>query len=456
MFFHQVLVAKNNNATPEESPSVWQRFNFQRKLIGATFGLSVSIFKLTEDVKSVIKYTETSDYYFISLMCLIVPPLFYSLYLMGQNWMKNEVIEKNELVTRAVNGAFLYPWQIKSRIEVMHFTVQRVCQFRPPNRLEKQDLKIMEWNAQVLEFFQKMYSGIFQTLLQVYLIVLSFMTLSGASGDESAKYTLSQLLASLLSVRSMLVAVRRKDDGWMTRCFSSVGWLSLILSRVLVISLAATIMHGKIVLLALVHILAFSIWIYLIAIKSHLKNTISESAENMDQWATTRKRVTTGLMVILFFGIPSLFIWPMMFQLREKSRSIKFLLVIVIENALLLTIWFLCKGYKTFSSIETWETLIVVIIFFTTFFGTLFLLLYVLSKPEFTDLVVLADIRESRAKQSPNLDGANSHSLETLQYGIYYEFCDLVFNLPSTDQMASGLKEIRTLADPAVSDSLSE
>ena len=423
-------------------PSLLKRISFQKLVLMAVMRLAVYVFKVVEDAKSVKGYRESSDLSFmlISAACLAVPPLFYSVYLMGQHLTKEDEVDVRELGTKAVNGLLLMPWQIKRHLDVLHYAAQRVCVWRSPTKQETQELQTMKRNAEILEFFEDLYAGFLQIMLQVYLL------LRVAEPDSKTPYFVTELVASCLSVSSMLVAVRRRDDGPLTGFLSLVGWSSLITSRVLAISLAATVLHRWIALLALLHVLAISIWVYNIAIQSFMAATPSVSEETT-KWADTRKRSSTAIMVFLFFGIPSLVIWPIMFQLKEGRRPLIFMIVVTLENLLLLSVWFIHLSGSSFG-LNTRETILVCATVCSTLAGVFFLSVYVFCKPKFTDQVVLFEIRESRAQEAPTLiklNGPNSRSSNATQYGIYYEFCDLVFKLPSTHKIASDLEEIRGL-----------
>lgn len=307
----------SRGAASRSLPCIVKSISFQKLLLLAVTRLSIYVFKLVEDAKSVKEYKEKDEdisFMLLSAACLIIPSLFYSVYLMGQNLTKDDIIDKRELGTKAVNGLLLIPWQIKRHLDVLHFAAQRVCMWRPPDKQEDQDLQTMKRNAEVLEFFEDLYAGFIQILLQVYLFYLGSF-LYGEPPALKDKYLATQLIASCLSATSLLVAVRRRDDGPLTGFLSFFGWTSMIISRVLVMSLAATVLHGWIATLALVHVLAISIWIYRIAVDSYIADTVSVDEETI-QWANTRKRVSTAIMVFLFFGIPSLIIWPIMFQVR--------------------------------------------------------------------------------------------------------------------------------------------
>lgn len=258
---------------------------------------------------------------------------------------------------------------------------------------------------------------------------------------------MGELVGSVLSVISMMIAVRRRDDGKLTHFLSFFGWLSLISSRVLVFALAATVIHSWLVVLCLIHILAFSLWIYNIAIESY---GVSSSSPDLasTQWASRRKRSSIAVMVFFFFGVPSLLIWPIMFQLKEGKRPLIFLLVTTIENLCLLGVWLIWLMMNDGSNLNNELVVFTITIVTATLVGDLLLSMYVFCKPKYTDQVVLYEIREARNMDAPTLvklDSPHFRSSNANQYGIFYEFCDLVFKLPSTHKIATGLAQIRAM-----------
>ena len=59
--------------------------------------------------------------------------------------------------------------QCSPDLDVLHYTAQRVCQRRSPDPKEQDDMKSMERNAEILEFFEDFYAGFLQILLQLYI-----------------------------------------------------------------------------------------------------------------------------------------------------------------------------------------------------------------------------------------------------------------------------------------------
>lgn len=248
----------------------------------------------------------------------------------------------------------------------------------------------------------------------------------------------------------MMGAVRRKDDGPLTKTLSILGWSSLLISRILVFTFAAAHLKSWIFIFCLVHVLAITVWVYKIAIESHQQ--LSTDGTSNDVSSDTRKRSSLALLVFLFFGIPSLVFWPIMFQLKQKRRPLIFLLIMAIENLFLLGLWFIIE-LSTVGQLTNIKAYIVAAIVCLTVSGCLFLSGYIFCKPKFTDEVVLHDIRQSRAEEEAekfiSLNGISSKTWNATKYGIYYEFCDLVFNLPASKRVEKGLQEVRQLQRPS-------
>lgn len=244
-----------------------------------------------------------------------------------------------------------------------------------------------------------------------------------------------------------MIAVRRRDDGKLTHFLSFFGWLSFISSRVLVFALVTTVIHSWMVVLCLIHVLVFSIWIYNIALESYGISSSSSNVTNA-QWSSRRKRLSIAVLVFLFFGVPSLLIWPIMFQLKEGKRPLIFLLVSTIENLLLLGVWLIWLMSNEGTHLNDSLVLFIIGIVAATLSGDFLLMMYVFCKPKYTDQVVLYEIQQSRTMDAPTLvrlDGTNNRASNALQYGIFYEFCDIVFKLPSTHKIASGLEQVRQM-----------
>lgn len=136
-----------------------------------------------------------------------------------------------------------------------------------------------------------------------------------------------------------------------------------------------------------------------------------------------------------------------MFQLKEGRRPLIYLLIIVLENLLLLALWF---GFqiKVEPSLTDQQTLLIAVVVAATLGGVFFISLYVFCKPKYTDQVVSYEIRQARNELYPSLHKlsdtmtrpSNAH-----EYGVYFDFCEIVFKLPSTAELGKKLKHIRSI-----------
>lgn len=136
-----------------------------------------------------------------------------------------------------------------------------------------------------------------------------------------------------------------------------------------------------------------------------------------------------------------------MFQLKENNRVLKWLIIISLENMALLAAFFY---FQTQASVNLQTFLIRILygIAVATFCGVVLILFYVFCKPKYTDQVVVYEIRENReSSQAAPTFSKISESMKTagnsIQYGIYYDFFEIVFKLPSTHKIRNDLQEIR-------------
>ncbi|RWS10159.1 hypothetical protein B4U79_12785 [Dinothrombium tinctorium] len=429
----------------EKTTGVFHRIVFQKLLLFSTVRLIIYLNKLYQDVNAVGEYS-SKDYYkycIISVLALTSPIIIYTFYLIGAHLAKDDIIDKVDVSTRTVNGLLLIPWQIKRHLDMLYFTAQRACQWRKPAKEEREEIKSLERNAEILEFFEDFYSGFLQLLLQIYILLGSDVLISGQK--SSLRPLIGQLVGSALAIFSMMIASRRRDDGPLTGFLSFVGWFCVFTSRVIVFSLVATYIRHWLFVLCLIHVLAFSIWIYTIAIESYKISSSSTTA--IAPWESKRKRASIAILVFLFFGLPSLVFWPIMFQLKECKRPLIFLMVITIENVLLLGIWAVCHVTVVGAQLSDLQIITVSLIVISTLGGAFFLLVYVFCKPKYTDQVVLYEIRESKNRPAPDFIKLNARTNNASNYGIYYEFCDIVFKLPSTHKISERLEQIRRMQD---------
>lgn len=228
-----------------------------------------------------------------------------------------------------------------------------------------------------------------------------------------------EIIASGLTLISMLVAVRRRDDGILTGTLSIVGWLCITVSRAVSIALATTVIHSWTILFCVIHGTVISLWVTRIAIGTYHTN---------DHPSTTvfsfKRKVAMFFLVFAVFGLPSLTFWPIMFELRKHKRPLIFLLVLLLENVLLVGIW--VWGKKEVG----WNRHDHVLVFVAAGFfvlGAFFVLFYICCKPKYTDHVVYHDMKAQNADS----------------FGMYFEFCDVAFKLTRKQELETKLKEVR-------------
>lgn len=391
---------------------------------------------------------QTISFAIVSVLSLALPSLIYAIYLLYHrilNYTPPSVLGVEaapetapvSVLNQFFQGLLLIPWQIKRHLDNLYFTCQRLCPLQTVKEGDEKILFSLERNAELLEFFENFYAGFLQILLQLYILSLQFSLNDAKDGDLFRKcfvivnlsiidfYSLhlvwGEVIGSGLSVFSMLIAVRRRDDGPMTWFFSFFGWSSLFVSRSVVFALAVSVFGWYFVALASAHVLFFTWWVYGIARESYgqVLTGIGETSAP----TTNQSRATPSLVLtFFFFGLPSLVLWPFMFQLKEKGRHMKFLMTVAVENGLLLLAWYGLHKWRNHE--PNLASLLLVVI--TTVVSVLFLSLYGLCKPPKTELVVLYD------------DSTSSNS-----FGIYYEFFKIVFNPKVSQRFAQQLEELR-------------
>ena len=134
-------------------------------------------------------------------------------------------------------------------------------------------------------------------------------------------------------------------------------------------------------------------------------------------------------------------------QSTEANRPLKYLIIISLENMALLGIFFYLQT-QTSVNLPAFLIRILYAIPIATFCGVFLILFYVFCKPKYTDQVVIYEIRENRqanqvAPTFNKLTDSVKVANNSIQYGIYYDFCDIVFKLPSTHKIRNDLEEIR-------------
>lgn len=376
-----------------------------------------------------------------------------------------------------LHGVLFIFWQIKRQVDVIGYLVERSCLWRKPSNDEIREIELLRTGSDGLEWFQDFYAAFLAILIQVYTLGIHWKgdsqysgrqlvpsgldsVLASHSTDELAVSNaakavsevltnreivgsmsgghdlliLSELLVSSAVIASLLIAVRRKDDGPLTLGLSMLGWGAIFASRIIIIALA--FVHvGWVIMASLVmlHTLGVTIWIYKIAVDSHNQRPSenetliwereSESEmkrEGNGHWWTIKGWSTMEHLILLIqiytlFALPSLFYWPIMFNLRFHCRPLKYLVVILTENFLLIpAVWFSISAAATLGQ---WYLLGAVGAF--SIVGFIFVFLYVSCKPTLTDYFARADHIFNAAEQS----------------GIYFEFCSRVFKMPNLEDI---------------------
>ena len=132
----------------------------------------------------------------------------------------------------------------------------------------------------------------------------------------------------------------------------------------------------------------------------------------------------------------------------SARRPLIYLLIVTLENLLLLGLWFLFQ-MQIDSVLSDQQALLIAAVVGSTLGGVFFISLYVFCKPKYTDQVVLYEIRQTRDQDVPSL-----HKLSTTpglrtssshQYGLYYDFCEIVFKLPSSHKFGDSLQKVREM-----------
>lgn len=397
-----------------------------------------------------------------------------------------------------LHGILFVFWQLKRQVDVMGYLVERSCLWRKPKEQEKEELGRLRTGSDGLEWFQDFYAAFLAILAQVYTLGAHL-----SSGDKTPLHTsslhststglgsivsaeppdgsisqtakalsnainqqllagntiagkdvliMSQLVVSSAVVFSLLVAVRRRDDGPLTLALSMIGWGSIFASRIIIIALAFVHIGWKIMLpLIALHVLGITSWIYKIAIDSH--NGKSDESEE-SKWTTEVSNVGWGVeleaaaaevtsdnskkesqnsnnvtsrwsalehaillsQILTLFALPSVFYWPIMFNLKLHYRPFKYLVLILSENFVLVAaVWFTVSSTAT---IGQWYLLGAVGGF--SIMGFIFVSLYVCCKPSLTEYFARADELFNEAEKS----------------GIYFEFCSRVFKMPDLGKHA--------------------
>uniref|UniRef100_A0A6G1SK38 XK-related protein n=1 Tax=Aceria tosichella TaxID=561515 RepID=A0A6G1SK38_9ACAR len=435
-----------------------------------------------------------------------------------------------------LHGVLFIFWQLKRQVDVMGYLVDRACLWRKPAEREKEELNRMNCHRDGLEWFQDFYAAFLAILAQVYTLGLHWSSSKGggepssemkhlsatqlnaatsglgsgtsegpsSGADSSASRVvssilstqafalagkdvllMSELIVSSAVVFSLLICVRRRDDGPLTLGLSMLGWGSLFAARIIIIALAFVHIGWLIMLpLVVLHIVAISGWIYSIALDSHnnlasemddeaiwdeeaaieqqqqrerqdaielneaapseVTTTMDQSARqlsptpmaNNEQQQLEQQTVTTQrtrsitsnwsvlehlvllAQILTLFAIPSLFYWPIMFNLKLHLRPFKYLVLVLTQNFLLIpAIWFTISAQ---ASATPGQLYLLGAVGAFSIVGFIFVSLYVACKPSLTEYFARADELFNEAEKS----------------GIYYEFCSRVFRMPDLSKGA--------------------
>lgn len=391
-----------------------------------------------------------------------------------------------------LHGVLYIFWQLKRQVDVLSYLVDRACLWRKPSEHEKEELSRLQIGSDGLEWFQDFYAAFLAILTQVYILGISWSFNNGTkdglgmsttsfrsantdltsaqsgtvetgikfvedivAGKENSASSqrdvliFSEFIVSLFVVSSLLIAVRRRDDGPLTLLLSTLGWGLIFASRIIIIALAFVHIGVKIMIACiLIHIIGIAIWVYKIALDSHngkkgeseewrwtiedgkidepitentnsveMEPTSDSSEPNIErkdlaptkQWSVVEHLVLLT-QIFTLFAVPSLFYWPIMFNLKLHYRPFKYLVLILSENFLLIpAIWY---SLPQTSTVWPWYLMIAVGSF--SIGGFLFIAIYIACKPSMTEYFARADQLFNEAERA----------------GIYFEFCSRVFRMP--------------------------
>ncbi|XP_055943460.1 uncharacterized protein LOC129973102 isoform X2 [Argiope bruennichi] len=393
--------------------SLFGRYSFPFLLASSVVKLSIYLNKLYQDSAAVGKYFSDRDinYCIVSAFCLFLPAVLYIIYIVGAYIKDQEEAESKEVGTKVVHGLLLVPWQIKGRVEVLQFSAQRVCQKRPLTPDELEEKSLLERQAQALEFFEEFYAGLIQILLQLYIIITSL------DGNTEYKALTGEIIASGLTLMSMMTAVKRRDDGILTGFLSITGWMSIMISRSVSIALATTVIQSWMVIVCLLHAVFISFWITFIAVRTYYE-------ESPTIRFTKKRKLALFFVIFAVFGLPSLTYWPIMFELKKNKRPLIFLFILLVENILFIGLW---GVYKEQTAFAKHDHVLVFLAGGLFIIGALFILFYICCKPKYTDQVVYHDMKVCNADS----------------FGMYFDFCDVAFKLTRKQEIETRLKEVR-------------
>ena len=408
-----------------------------------------------------------------------------------------------------LHGVLFVFWQLKRQVDVLGFLVERACLWRKPSEGEKYQVGRLRTGSDGLEWFQDFYAAFLAILAQVYTLAahwldegdavltrlrpssinaatgaldsgassgggtgsdLTSRILSNALGQQVLSngasagkdlFILSEIIVSSAVVVSLLIAVRRRDDGVLTLLLSMLGWGAIFSSRIIIISMAFVHLGWKLTLaLVVLHVLGITGWIYKIALDSHndkpsereleakwdnnieigptqsvsasevelneTNNPVSSDSNSQpkagpdDQAGTATgcwsimEHIVLLAQILNLFAIPSLFYWPIMFNLKFHLRPYKYLVLILTQNFLLIpAIWLSMTQQSTAGQLYLLGA-----VGAFSIVGFIFVSLYICCKPSLTEYFARADVLFNEAENC----------------GIYYEFCSRIFKMPDLNK----------------------
>ncbi|XP_015784480.1 uncharacterized protein LOC107362013 [Tetranychus urticae] len=408
------------------------KYRYQILFVLSLFKFGVWLHKLYEDVGQAIEYSNDADtaYFIISVLMLILPTLMCLIYMILTKLIDIRCQpSQKDIIVALINGLLLVPWQVKQCLDTLHYSAQRICD-RVWSVYDAKVVFSMGVDCDLLEFFEDMFSGFLGICLQLYIILVNW----GWTGEEmqDTKLVTGELIGSILSLLSMLEAIRRRDDRFLSSLYVRLGWISMFMSRALAICLATTIIKSWIIVIIFAHAIAINSWVFYIARQSYI-DVILNDLEAILDWkiAFGRGRLLLWLLSFVIYGLPSIIYWPLMFQMKDAGRTQLFLVIILIENVCFGAIWTVgvCSYQITTISFNhlVYVNLTLLIM---TLFSIFWLLRYLHHKPYNVDKKVLMKIL--------NEEGETQEEV-ALDYGVSYIFYSKVFALPTFNQLLTSI-----------------
>lgn len=386
-----------------------------------------------------------------------------------------------------LHGMLFIFWLLKRQVDVLGYLVERSCLWRKPKETERAELERLRTGSDGLEWFQDFYAPFLAILAQVYTLgrfwtnepneairssnangalgilakldapdlaisssakVLSeTLRLQATSLDGKDLVIMSELFISSAVIVSLLIAVRRKDDGPLTLALSMLGWGSIFAARIIIVALSFVHIGWRIMVpLLACHVLGITGWIYKISLASFndeesergdelrweqqpetpapaVELSSRDAPDSVEVNATTSQwsvleHLTLLSQITILFAVPALFYWPIMFNLKAHLRPFKYLVLILSENFLLMAAtWYNISSAQQ-ATPGQWYLLGAVGGF--SILGFICVSLYIACKPSLTEYFARADELFNAADRA----------------GIYFEFCSRIFKMPDLSKHA--------------------